>query len=224
MSFTTSMQEYYGAQKDNFINQLTDAKKLFTKLNEFVTLSKIPDEPKELTRYGPIRNDVDFFLPAKGQHIFYYLANELLASGIRPRDITAWRKLKPPLQPGEQPNQALPAETMMIEEAPAGIFERLSTSVKKLGTGVLDFLSGPDLSGLMQAPLEPEDPYNHLVKTYERGCTLVEHFHKGMAQGELGEVRQAIARYVTGLLRDLRTYVNDRVMETGGQVTTVASA
>jgi hypothetical protein len=171
-----------------------------------------------MEKFGPIRNDVDFFSAKKGQPIFYDLTAKLTATGIRFKDVTGWRRqrqvISPP-QPTEQGGLVQSPETPSTETEKQGRFSSMASGFSGMVSGVLDMIAGPDLSSLQPQPSIVQDPYDHIVFVYRRGCTLVEHYHQGMAQGQLARVRQAITIHVTGLLRDLRTYTNEQVMETG---------
>lgn len=181
-----------------------------TKLHELVDLVNAGKLPQGMEKFGPIRSNVDYFTKAKPA--MFALVSELSSFGVRFRDVTSWRKSRALgiQQANEQPTQQAQVRTE----------EGFKAKLKSIPSLVANVLSPEPLEE--QKPVVLEEPFDSVPALFRKGCTYVREFGPGMADLYIDELRMAVATRVTGLLRDIRTYTNELLMEVGDQIAVIA--
>jgi len=215
------LHRFYSEQAKDFRDYLASAQKELLEVLDFVNFFKIPDEMQNGHKEGEnghkfeLKSDADFFSrPARP--IFYAQMGRLSALGVDLRDLTAWRRN------GQSPVPQAPTgqngELVMAppEQQKQGILNRIAAGPKAL------------VSVLSPAPLEEplkiqvEEPFETVLDIYDEGRVMVENFGEGMAEMYLNRIRIAVDKNVTRLLRKLRAYTNERQLESGDQLASIA--
>lgn len=212
MSMNRRLQAYYTKQANFMEANLVEATRTFDEISLLVNLHRLPSGllPAERQRFSPIRSDLDLF--TRAQPLMYHLMGELSTLGIRLREVMQWRRSRAlglSSQPAEeaQPVQSVPEQ---------GFKARL----KSIPGAVANLVSPGPIEQAEQVPVE--DPFDSMPLTYRSGCRMTKWFGSGMAELYAEKMRTILSTRVPVLLRDIQTYTNELLMETGDQVAVIA--
>lgn len=209
------LQDFYKAQIAELKSVLMDAVETYDALNSFVNLRIAPPDLDEGTKKSlgfPIRSDMD--LLDRAYPVLYAMGGRLATCGTRLRDITAWRRSR-----ALGLNPASTEQPVSSSEGPGQ--ETRFEKLKSIPGKILNFASpAPMVEGEeVLAVVDPFESFADVVSSCLRRMRL--NHSQGTAADCMTELREVVAKRLPTAIRDVQTYTNELIMETGDQVAVI---